>query len=510
MKEIDHAHMKPNILVIITDQQRQDHLGCYGNPVVRTPQLDQLAEQGIRFDRHYVNNPLCMPGRATLFTGMTPRAHTVRTNGINLPRCLPVLPEILKSNGYQTHLVGKLHLDSYESKVNGLRREIDNHHDFQTGREVWGFETGEMSLYHGTHVKGAYQSWLSHKLNGNPSPWQNHLNNIGYGAEQCIYTEITEELHHSSWIAERTIHFLKNRDKTRPFFLWCSFPDPHHPYCPPKKYADIYQPKTIPLPVRRIGELDDLSPHFRLAYEGTQQFAGRALNMPSKMSDIQYREVIALTYGMITLIDVNVGRILRALHDSTLEDNTLVIFTSDHGDMMGDHWLCNKGPFHFEGLLKVPFIVRWPGTHKPGSIVSSLTSHLDFLLTILDIAEISYPEGNVPDPPEAPFQRPPLVGKSMKPLLTGEATKIHDAVLIENDEDYIGSNLRTVITNRYKLTCYSGHDFGELFDLQNDPHELRNLWNVPEHENLKLEMKARLLEKIIETDSPLPRRIGHA
>ncbi|MFH1927391.1 MAG: sulfatase-like hydrolase/transferase [Chloroflexota bacterium] len=504
------SNIKPNILVIITDQLRQDHLGCYGNTIVRTPNLDRLAVQGVRCDRHYVNNPLCMPSRSTLFTGMTPRGHTVRANGINLPLHFPVLPGILASHGYQSHMVGKLHLTNHVKNVPWHRTEDDECAKLKEGLPVRGFESGEMSIGHGNYMRGAYLDWLEQKLDGAPSPWDLTHEGMGYGAEQCYYTEITEELHHSTWIGERTIDFLEERDRNRPFFLWCSFPDPHHPYCPPQEYAEMYPPEEMPLPARREGELDSLGPHFQLAYKGTQMLAGRFFHEPTLMTDMQYREIIGLTYGMVSLIDVNVGRILDTLRALDLEQDTIVIFTSDHGDVMGDHWLMNKGPFQFEGLLKVPFIVRWPGKYASSREISCLTSHLDFLPTTLDILGLAYPEGDVPDPPEAPRQRPPLVGASMASLLAGSTEPIHTAVLVENDEDYIGSDLRTVITERYKLTCYSGHDFGELFDLQEDPDELHNLWDVPEHQTLKLEMKAKLLEMIMDTESPLPRRLSHA
>lgn len=500
---------RPNILVIVTDQQRQDHVGCYGNPVVRTPNLDRLAAQGVRFDRHYVNNPLCMPGRATLFTGMTPRAHTVRTNGINLPRHLPVLPGILRDEGYQTHLVGKLHLDVHHSRVEGAGTEHGNYLALREGRDVWGFSSGEMSIGHGPGVGGAYGDWLRARVGDSGSPWERRLAGKGCGAEQCLYTEISPELHHSAWVAERTVQFLKTRDTTRPFFAWCSFPDPHHPYCPPEEYAERYPPDDIDLPKRCEGELDRLPPHFRLAYEGAQQFSGRGI-APTRMTDRQIREIIRRTYGMVSLIDHNVGRILHALDDFGLTEDTIVIFTSDHGDLMGDHWLLNKGPFHFEGLLLTPFIARWPGRCPAGTAVSSLTSHLDFVPTLLDVLGLAFPEGNTPTPPEAEHQRPPLVGKSMQGLLLGGSNPIHDVVLVENDEDYLGTNLRTVVTERFKLTCYSARPFGELFDLKEDPHELRNLWDDPGSQTLKGELKMKLLDEIMATDSPLPRRISHA
>jgi arylsulfatase len=170
----------------------------------------------------------------------------------------------------------------------------------------------------------------------------------------------------------------------------------------------------------------------------------------------------------------------------------------------------NKGPFHFDGLLTVPFIVRWPAGLVSGRTVSSLTSHLDFLPTLLDEAGLKYPEGAVPDPPECARQRPALVGASLTPLLTGAAEAVHDAVLVENDEDYIGSNLRTVVTDRYKLTCYSGREYGELFDLERDPGELHNLWDDPASAGVKRELQVRLLDVLMETESPLPRRMSHA
>ena len=501
---------QPNILVIVTDQQRQDHLGCYGNVAIRTPCLDKLALEGVRFDRHYVNNPLCMPGRATLFTGMTPRGHTVRTNGINLPRTTPVLPGILAQAGYQTHLVGKLHLDVHHSKVPGEPTERQNYEALKAGGNVWGFTSGEMSLGHGTRVGGAYRDWLEEELDGKPNPWDQLLEGKDCGAEQCVYTKIPPALHHSTWVAERTIDFLKKRNLQKPFFVWCSFPDPHHPYVPPEAYAEMYQRDAMPWPIRREGELEDLGAHFRDAYEGTQGFSGRGANAPTRMNDDQIREIIRRTYGMVSLIDENVGRILQTLRTEALDDNTIVVFTSDHGDMMGDHWLINKGPFHFEGLLKTPFIARWPGRFPAGHVVSGLTIHLDFVPTILHITGLAFPEGNVPEPPEAGKQRAALVGRSIRPLLEGRAERIQDAVLVENDEDYIGCNLRTVVTDRYKLTCYSDGSCGELFDMHNDPGELHNLWNEDGMRDVKANLTAELLKLITVTDNPLPRRISHA
>lgn len=497
-----------NVLVIMTDQQRADHLGCTGNPIVSTPNIDRLASGGMVFSRHYVSNPLCMPSRATLLTGMTPRGHGVRTNGINLSRDVSTITGRLSERGYDTHVVGKLHLRNFcRSDPTGGEDVV--YRDLRDGRGAYGFRTGEVCIGHGPWVGGAYHDWLLDKLDGRPNPWHVNHPEKGCGAQETCYTEITPDLHHSSWVAERTIDFLRNRDQERPFFLQCSFPDPHHPYCPPDEYAAMYERAAIPLPARRDGELDDLPPHFAQAYHGAHPFAGRAV-VPTAMTDEQTREVIRLTYGMISLIDTSVGRVLDALDELGLADDTLVIFTSDHGDLMGDHRLLNKGPFHFEGLLRVPFIARWPGVIPSGARTQSLTSHLDFAPTILDALGVPIPEGPTPAEPVCPEQRAPWPGKSLMPILRDPSASVQESVLVENDEDYIGSNLRTLIARDWKLTCYSDRDFGEMFDLRNDPDELHNLWDGAGYREVKRDLKDQLLARIMSTDSALPRRLTHA
>jgi len=501
---------RPNILCIVTDQQRQDHLGCYGNAMLRTPHVDRLAAEGVRCDRHYVNNPLCMPSRASLFTGLTPRTHGVRTNGINLDRRWPVLPGMLRDAGYRTQVVGKLHLDCHASEVPGMRTEPDNDRAFAAGESAWGFDGGELSIGHGWNVRGAYQRWLAQQPGGSPSPWKSLVQRPELG-EQCGDVEIPEELHHSSFVAERSIAFLRDRPADQPFFLWCSFPDPHHPYCPPPRHRELYPRDAIPLPPRRAGEFEQLPPHMRASYEGEQPFAGRP-HAPTRMSDAQCREIIARTYGMVTLVDEQVGRILASLDELGLRDDTLVLFLSDHGDLLGDHALFNKGPFHFEGLLNVPFIARWPGVLPAGRHCSALTSHLDLVPTRLDCAGAEYPEVDAPPEPVCPRQRTPLPGRSLLGLLRGEVgdAGFRDALLVENDEDYIGQDLRTLITDRYKLTCYSHAPYGELFDLHEDPDELCNRWDDPEFAACKIDLQARLMRELLATASPLPRRIAHA
>jgi arylsulfatase len=513
---------RPNVLCFVTDQQRADHLGCYGNPIVRTPHIDGIARGGVRFEHAYVNNPLCMPGRSTWFTGLTPRGHGVRTNGIPLRRDLPTMPGALGDAGYRTHSVGKLHLSPFDAPRGADLDTLDPIRFAELGAlwrsgrvsalpsPYYGIQTAEFTGGHGGGVFGDYSNWLqrehpaeAHLLRaeaGRPSPT---------GADQSWTMALPEELHYNRWVADRSIAFLRERaGAEEPFFLWCSFPDPHHPFCPPEPWASMYDPASIPLPARREGELDDLAPFFRGIHESTMQLSGR--RAPTRMRDEQIREIIARTYGMVSFVDQEVGRVLGALETLNLRQDTVVMFMSDHGDMMGDHWLINKGPFHFQGLLRVPFIWSWPEQFLQGVATPGLASYLDFAPTVLDLCGVPIPEGELPADPEAPQHLPPWPGVSLAPQLRGERPSMQDSVIVENDEDYLGLRLRTLITERFKLTVYPGQPYGELFDLHEDPNELHNLWADAAHAAVRADLQSRLLERLIMTDNTLPRRLSHA
>ena len=514
---------QPNILCIITDQQRADHMSCAGNSVLRTPNIDRIAASGTRFDRAYVNCPLCMPGRATLFTGRTPRGHGVRTNGIDLDPQLPTMPQALVDAGYRTHSVGKLHLRRFMD-VSGLPVEEHNPAENPELKALWlegtidtlptpyfGMQSADYVGAHGGGVFGDYLNWLKKE---DPDAVKllspEHAREPLSGADQSYKMALPAELHYTPWVAGRTIDFLDDAAANdEPFFLWSSFADPHHPYCPPAPYDSMYDPAEMPLPNRREGELDDLAPFFRQSVEEGIPLAGRQPK-PARQTDAQMREIIAHTYGMIALLDDHVGRILNKLDELGLRENTIVMFMSDHGDMMGDHWLLNKGPFHFEGLLRVPFIWSWPGHIAEGVTTEALASLLDFAPTVLDLCNVPIPEGDVPPKVEAVQQSDPWPGRSLRPVLLGKATSVQDAVVVENDEDYLGLQLRTLVTERYKLTIYQGQEFGELFDLQEDPNEQHNCWHDPAYASICNELSVQLLHELIRTDSVLPRRLGHA
>ncbi len=514
----------PNVVCIITDQQRADHLGCAGNPLLRTPHIDSLAHDGVRFSRAYVNCPLCEPSRATLFTGRTPRGHGVRTNGIPLDSNIPTLTQALVDVGYRTHAVGKVHLRIFQPVTGMPADQLDpaehpeNQALWMSGRvdrlpqPYYGLQTADYIGGHGAYIFGDYLNWLMREHPSAVPLLQKDRSRLPVtGADQSWKSALPVELHSTTWVADRAIDFLNShadRNKAEPFFLWCSIPDPHHPYCPPAPYDSLYDPADVTMPARRDGELDDLAPFFREIYERDLQLSGRA--QATRISDAHLREIIAHTYGMISLIDDQVGRILHTLDALGLSGDTIVLFMSDHGDMMGDHWLLNKGPFHFEGLLRVPLIMRYPGHFPAGRVVDAPVSLLDYVPTLLDLCGATLPEGAVPPVAEAPRMLSALPGQSLAPLLRGETDTRKRAVLVENDEDYLGLRLRTLITADHKLTIYADQPFGELFDLRNDPDELHNHFHDPAFREIRASLTAQLLDEIVLTDSTLPRRLSHA
>lgn len=507
---------RPNFLILTVDQMRADHLGCAGNQVIRTPHLDRLARDGVRFERAYVNSPLCMPSRATLFTGLTPRGHGVRTNGIPLRTDVPTVPELLRRSGYRTASVGKIHLSPYELYPHSPSPDAPE--DLPELRENWragrldrvptpyyGLEHVELTIGHGHEVEGDWARWLREDepeawraLQAGPVPSPS-------GAEGCATFPLREEFHHSAWVADRTIEHLRAADD-EPFFLMASFPDPHHPYVAPEPWDLMYRPDEVLPPSTRVGELDELHPLFRSVREHGTTVSGR--RRPTALPETHLREILARTYGMVSLVDHHVGRILAELEALGLRERTVVVFLSDHGDLMGDHGLLNKGPFHFEGLLRVPMIWSWP-TRFPSLSTAALASLLDVAPTVLELADVPYPDAQGVE-----RQLPPLPGQSLAAVLQGERDGVQESVVVENDEDYLGLRLRTVVMERYKLTAYTSADseepWGELFDLREDPQELHNLWNDPSHDIVRSELTRRLHHELVRTDPVLPRRIGHA
>ena len=496
--------------------------------MVRTPNIDALAALGTVFSRAYVSNPLCMPSRATLFTGLTARGHRVRMNGIPLSYDVPTMPEALRQAGYQTHYVGKPHLRTSHTPA-GMPLEQVDPHDFPEARDMWrsgrisvlptpyyGFEEVQFVNGHGHGSWGEYVHWLNRE-----HPSQAHLFHERVSLEPPspaagFYTAsykwaLPFELHPMTWTCERAIEYLNRHGKEsqprlgersndgKPFILWCSIADPHVPLAPTAPYCYGYDASDVPPPKRRKGEFDDLPPHIRRIY-----------HRPTKGCDIDpYRSECAAHYfGLIEMIDDNVGRVLQALRRNGLERDTVVIFAADHGEALGDHGMWGKGPYHFDGVIRVPFIISWPGHFAAGATHRGVVSLLDFAPTVLDIANVPIPEGDKPPRAVGAIEPPPWPGRSLASFLTGGESDTDGTALVEDDQDDLDLRLRTLVTERYRLTAYTGETFGELFDLQADPDEVHNLWDDLGSKTIRDELRIALFDKIIATDHVLPRRMG--
>ena len=529
--------MKPNILVFITDQQRTDQIGCESRDSLRTPNIDALAENGTLFRKAYCNTPLCMPSRATLWSGQTPRGHGARTNGVNTRDDVLMLPQILKDNGYVTYSVGKLHLKCWHltpEKTPNVKEAEYTPERLPECETIWereyidefpepyyGVDHVEFLGGHGSYAFGEYYNWLKEKspkdaeaLRSIKATWPKP------GGTPYYYT-LPKELYYTEWITQKTIECIDQCDGDKPFFLWCSNPDPHYPFGPPAPYDTMYSTEEIQTPLAFEDQRESMPEIFRKDY-----YEKKGLYPPDggpELCDLRsVKEMKARSNGMVSLVDESIGRIMDHLRKKGLEENTIVVFVSDHGDLMGDHNMHCKGPFHYEGLINVPLIFQWKGHLQEGVRTNALASLLDFVPTLLDLADIQYPLGGIAPWP-GPFfnvqgheneniydKIPVLPGVSLKPILTGKKDTVQESVLVEDDDDIFDMFLRTLITEKYKLITFVNEEFGVLFDRERDPEERHNLWDDPEYASVKAEMMKKLLDKIVQTEPRLRRRYGIA
>ena len=512
---------RPNFIVFVTDQHPGSWLGCAGHPAVKTPHIDRIAERGVRFDRAYTIHPLCMPTRSTWWTGQAPHGHGVRCNGIPLDRDVPTITEALMRSGYRTHSIGKIHMRPF-GHARGADPAYLSPRDWPESRAMWnagrlhglplpyyGMRSADWMGANGNAGESNYTQWLYEREPDGMELMQPDGRITGQGTQEAVYTiPLPSELHYTSWMAECGEKFLADqKDSDDPFFLWWSCPNPHPPYMTSEPWASMYDPDDMPMPIRREGELENRPPHFKQFYEEGGESAGRSA--PTKNPDEQIRRVRAMVCGMISQLDAAIGRVLDALEASGKMDDTVIVFMADHGQMLGDHWMCNMPPTHLDTLIRVPCIWSIPGTQR-GTVSDALVSHLDFAPTILDLADVAPLEGAVPPEPEAPRNRPVLPGKSMAPLARGEVDAINDCVHVENDEDYLGLRMRTIVTRKHMMTCYIGEEYGELYDLEKDPDQFENRWDAPEYASVRTALQAQLMARLAHCDSTLPRRMCHA
>ena len=493
---------QPNFLIFLTDQQRADHLGCYGNRVVRTPHIDALAGRGWRFERCYVSNPVCMPNRGAMMTGRMPSVTGARGNGVPLPLESVTFADVLSEFGYRTALIGKSHLQNMEDRAPALppeapattrpslrhpeARRLDLHDPAyqQELRSSWerpghrlrlpyyGFQDVVLCNHHADECFGDYLRWLqaNHPEVSQRIGREHGRRDPDYVAPQAWRTQLDEFQYPTHYIAEQGMDWLTRHASERPgqpFALLCSFPDPHHPWTPPGRYWGMYDPNAIELPATAT-QAEHAERHVQ--WLRRERADGRAQLETPRMFAAQPREIqeiTALTYGMISNIDDRIGLVMERLRALGLERDTVVIFTSDHGDLMGDHGIMLKGPLHYQGLVRVPFI--WSDPEGGAGTRDDLGSSMDLAPSILRRANIGAPHG---------VQGCALFDEHGAPLPSGRR-----GVLIEESQQraYVSFDtpvqVRTLVTQRHRLSLYHEGDWGELYDLEADPQERHNLWD---------------------------------
>ena len=514
---------RPNILFFMTDQHRADWLGCAGHPVVRTPNIDSLAARGTRFSNFYVTSPVCMPNRGAIFTGRYPSVNGLRHNGLPLPADANTFVDVLRAGGYCTASIGKSHLQPFNNrpicrgdedyavnpdipearKSDGARYEHEQpesyqgieYHEFPT--PYYGFDHVRMVTGHGDECGGHYFQWL--KRQASDWAWMRERKNQlphGFANPQAFRTRIKEELYSTSYIRNEAQSFLQSRaGEDSPFFAFVSFPDPHHPFTPPGKYWDMYDPEEfrIDLPFDAHGNPPpQLREWRRLMDQGVVPANKQQAFMAPER---QIKEAMALSAGMISMIDDAVGEILRTLEATGLADDTIVIFNSDHGDYMGAFSLLLKGPYAHASVNRVPFI--WADPLKPdGQVADGLAASIDIGQTLLERCGLLPYFG--------------MQGRSFLAQVDG-GPSARESVLIEHEENkvYPGfenrPNIRNLVTATHRITIYKGLEYGELYDLENDPRETRNLWDDPEAAADKAEMMIALNQAMLSAIEPGPR-----
>jgi arylsulfatase A-like enzyme len=460
----------PNILWYCTDQQRYDTIGSLNNPHVITPNIDCLVQSGTAFTKNYCQSPICTPSRASFLTGCYPNAvRTPRNGNFNYENQYPLISKILSNHGYDCGLVGKLHLASSFQRV---EPRVDDGYRFfkwsHAPRDDWqeGHDYADW-----VHRKGAVLQELVKDIQGIPA-----------------------EFHQTTWGTDRSIDFIQEK-RQGPWFLSINVYDPHPPFNPPQQYRDLFDPMKMPDPLFRESDLiqqkilEPIDFQSKVRRPESLDICDPILPRTPTADSVRGEEhshgakdawtLKAAYYAMIKLIDDQFGRLVEFLKATNQLENTLIIYTTDHGESLGDHGLIEKGCLFFDGLVRVPLIFSWPGQVKSNLQSDALVELMDITPTLLEVCGIAQPNY--------------MQGRSLWPIISG-ATKpnFHKAHIRSEFFDALNQPCHSRATmlrdERYKLVIYHGMGLGELYDLDQDPGEFDNLWDDQDHSEIKQQM----------------------
>ena len=453
------ANKPPNIVFIFPDQLRSDYIGAEGNNIAYTPNMDRIANEGALFSRAYSASPTCLPARAALITGMGPWKNGLLSYAPIATKYKYEMPQMLRDAGYYTFATGKLHFKPIGSGVLNVKLdELDN------SKFMHGFH--EIKLCEGWgHPQNDYNIWFKE----NAPNLEIDGTGLGPTDHRTGFYPYSDELHPTAWTANQAIEFIDNQSSKEPFFLKIAFHRPHPPFDPPKRWLDFYKDREIPKAI--IGNWS------KEKYGGFNEIPSpnEQLNAPrGNYSDSIVRDSREGYLAAISFLDEQIGNILTSLERKGELENTLIVISSDHGDMMGDHHLWRKS-YPYEGSAGVPLIIRWPESlgirASRGQVIEELVELRDILPTFLDVAGVDIPSE--------------MDGMSMMRLIKGKKKGWRKVLDMEHGECYWKENSWTGLTDhRYKYIYYSVTGEEQLFDLVKDPGEENNLASLSKYKNI--------------------------
>lgn len=501
---------RPNILFIMTDQESCSLSGCYGNAKIKTPARDSIARNGMRFDNHYIASFPCSPSRATMITGLYAHNHGVVTNGVVLDERIETLGSQLGQAGYRTTWIGKSHMAGWfepHDEPTCPYHELEETEMGYAWKKYPGGAGGEDYRLNG------FQTWISGwthyrtYLQGTDLP-QEVKNDRWVGGHAVMqtapdgehaYSQLTEDHHMANWMSSEAIKMIeRHKELADPFCMVLSYYAPHHPIAPPKPYDTMYDPDEMVLPESY------LATHDKKNLPGINPETSHSNYIADTWTDDQARAYLARYYGYVTYLDDQMMRVLEALKEQGLHDNTIVVFSSDHGDMLCEQGMIYKHCYNgYDTLMKVPMLVQWPRGIQAGSVHDGLSSHVDLTPTLLELAGVA--------------QTVPMDGRSMAKSLTRAGVCAGRPA--PRDEIFVDVHNNGFMTRKeeWKFVLNAALAGGkavrkldELYNMSNDPGEMKNLAAEPEHAARVETMKQSILTWLEESGYPFTQQIREA
>ncbi len=455
---------RPNIIFIITDQQRFDTIAALGFPFMETPNMDRLVNEGVTFTNCFITAASCAPARASLFTGYYPHTTGILKNA-DLWRRSWI--EQLAKSGYRCINIGKMHSYPYNTPLGFHERYVVENKDRYLEERFY-FDEWDKAIRIRGHVK------QQRELYRQRDDYRDALGAFDWN--------LPEDLHSDMFVGEMACWWLESKPITEPLFMEIGFPGPHPPYDPIPRYAESYLKKELPLLTVSQQELDQQPEPLKVLRQHNQEVDHDSVVLELNPTEQQRHRQRAYYLANVTMIDEKIGKILQTLETKGYLENSVVIFTSDHGDCLTDHGHSQKWTM-YDTITKMPLVVWSPGRFAQGKTIDGLCQQMDIGPAILEMAQAEVPKG--------------LEAKSLLPAIESKPWSPRDFVYAEQAQDGIltGTQFMTMIRSTdWKLVHFLDEPWGQLFDLKNDPNEVINLWDQPDHIEKKRELLANLRE----------------